>query len=171
MNTIKIVTIGAYGFNETGFFRALQKAQVDTFCDIRLRRGVRGRQYAFANSQRLQNRLAELGICYLYRQDLAPTRAVRAVQDNADKASKTAKRQRTQLGAAFTAAYEAECLAHFDPLTLVAELPPDAKVVALFCVERTPDACHRSLVAAKLAHELELDVEHLLPYEQGSLVD
>ena len=43
----KIVTIGVYGFDETGFFRALQDAEVDTFCDIRDRRGVRGATYAF----------------------------------------------------------------------------------------------------------------------------
>ena len=34
---IKIITIGVYGFDETGFFDALCNAQVDTFCDIRMR--------------------------------------------------------------------------------------------------------------------------------------
>ncbi|MFN2179799.1 MAG: hypothetical protein ACK2UV_09955, partial [Candidatus Promineifilaceae bacterium] len=56
-----IVTIGVYGFDETTFFQALKDAGVDTFCDIRRRRGVRGSRYAFANSKRLQKRLAELG--------------------------------------------------------------------------------------------------------------
>ena len=72
----KIVTIGVYGFDEAGFFRALQEARVDTFCDIRDRRGVRGSTYAFVNSQRLQTRLTNLGICYLHRKDLAPSKAV-----------------------------------------------------------------------------------------------
>ena len=71
----KIVTIGVYGFDEARFFEALRKVKVDTFCDIRNRRGVRGSTYAFANSLRLQARLAELGIRYLYRKDLAPTKA------------------------------------------------------------------------------------------------
>ena len=62
---IKIVTIGVYGFDEAGFFEALRKAEVDTFCDIRSRRGVRGATYAFANSMRLQARLASLGIRYI----------------------------------------------------------------------------------------------------------
>src|SRR4051812_16785995 len=81
----KIVTIGVYGFDEAGFFQALQAAQVDTFCDIRRRRGVRGAEYAFANRQRLAARLAALGIRYLHRLDLAPTNAMRAVQYADDK--------------------------------------------------------------------------------------
>ena len=71
--SLKIVTIGVFGFSEEAFFHALQTAQVDTFCDIRQRRGVRGATYAFCNSKRLQTRLAELGIRYLHRKDLAPT--------------------------------------------------------------------------------------------------
>ncbi len=161
--TLKVMTIGVYGFTEEGFFAALAAAQVDTFCDIRQRRGVRGSQYAFANSQRLQARLAEMGIRYLHFQALAPTKAVRARQDAADKASKTAKRQRTALSGTFMVAYEAEILSRFQPQSLLAALPDDAQTLALFCVEREPAACHRSLVAAKLAETYQLEVEHLLP--------
>lgn len=160
---LKVVTIGVYGFDEAGFFRALQEAQVDTFCDIRDRRGMRGATYAFVNSQRLQARLADLGICYLHRKDLAPSKAVRAKQAEADKATKTAKRQRTALGEVFINEYQAECLTHFQPQSLLDDLNPDAQVVALFCVEQDPAACHRSLVADKLAKELGIEVEHLLP--------
>ncbi len=163
MKKIKIVTIGVYGFDETGFFDALGKAAVDTFCDIRNRRGVRGATYAFANSKRLQARLAELGIRYIYRKDLAPTQAVRDKQAAADKATKTAKRKRTTLGKAFIEAYHTECLDVFDPQSLLDELESDARVVALFCVETAPDACHRSLVADKLAKTLNLEVEDILP--------
>ena len=49
---LKFVTLGVYGFTPSAFFEALQRAGVDTFCDIRWRRGVRGREYAFANSAR-----------------------------------------------------------------------------------------------------------------------
>ena len=62
---LKVVTIGVYGFDEEHFFQALTDARVDTFCDIRQRRNVRGAQYAFANSKRLQRRLGELGIRYV----------------------------------------------------------------------------------------------------------
>ena len=151
---MRIVTIGVYGFDEESFFWALGAAGVDTFCDIRQRRGVRGATYAFANSQRLQRRLAELGIRYLYRQDLAPTKAVRARQAEADEAQKVAKRQRTALGEAFVLAYRSEILANFDPQSLLDVAGSDTQVLALFCVEREPAACHRSLVANKLRWDL-----------------
>lgn len=163
MSNPHIVTIGVYGFDEPGFFAALQTANVDTFCDIRRRRGVRGAPYAFANSKRLQQRLAELGIRYLYRQELAPSPAIRAAQYAVDKATKTTKRQRAQLSPAFVAAYEAECLAHVQPEQLLNGLPKDAKVIAFCCVEQEPAACHRALLAHHLAQGLELAVHHLLP--------
>jgi uncharacterized protein (DUF488 family) len=160
---MKIVTIGVYGFTEESFFQALQAAGVDTFCDIRQRRGVRGAAYAFANSQRLQRRLAEMGIRYLYHQDLAPGKVVRARQVEADKVQKVAKRQRTVLGEAFVMAYRSEILANFDPKSLFDEAGPDTQVLALCCVEREPAACHRSLVADQLRWDLGLEVEHLRP--------
>ena len=160
---IKIITIGVYGFDESSFFEALRKAEVDTFCDIRSRRGVRGATYAFANSMRLQARLVELGIRYIHRKDLGPTKAVREKQAAADKATKIAKRKRTALGEAFIEAYHTECLAAFEPQNLIDELASDARVVALFCVEKVPEACHRSLVADKLAKTLNLEVEDILP--------
>ena len=160
---MKIITIGVYGFDEESFFQALLTAGVDIFCDIRQRRGVRGATYAFANSQRLQRRLAELDIRYLYRQDLAPTKTVRARQAEEDEAQKVAKRQRTALGEAFILAYRSKILANFDPGSLLDEAGPDAQVLALFCVEREPAACHRSLVADKLRWDLGLEVEHIRP--------
>ncbi|HEX6387209.1 MAG TPA: DUF488 domain-containing protein [Anaerolineae bacterium] len=160
---MKIITIGVYGFTEDTFFQALQEAQVDTFCDIRRRRGVRGSTYAFANSQRLQRRLAELGIRYLHRLDLAPTKAIRQRQEEADKANKIPRRQRTSLGQAFIDAYRKEILASFEPQSLLDDLEPDAQVVALFCVEGQPAACHRLLVAEKLERELEVEVAHIVP--------
>ena len=159
----KIVTIGVYGFDEDSFFEALCRAKVDTFCDIRSRRGVRGSTYAFANSLRLQARLTNLGIRYLHRKDLAPTQSVRDRQAAADKAMKTAKRKRTALGEAFITAYHTECLTAFDPHSLLDDLEEDAQVVALFCVEKNPEACHRSLVADKLRQELKLEVENIVP--------
>lgn len=159
----RIVTIGAIGYSAERFFQALQDAGVDTFVDIRQRRAVRGREYAFANSQRLQARLAELGIRYLHRPDLAPSAAVREQQAAADKAAGVAKRQRATLGQAFVDAYRREVLQHFDPQTLLDELPPDAATVALMCVEREPAACHRSLLAEQLRDSLGVEVEHLTP--------
>jgi hypothetical protein len=67
----KIVTIGVYGFDQESFFQALLNAKVDTFCDLRMRRGMRGSTYEFVNSSSLQKRLDELGIRYLHLKELA----------------------------------------------------------------------------------------------------
>lgn len=159
----EIVTIGAYGWDEERFFLALQAAAVDTFCDVRQRRGVRGREYAFANSERLQARLTELGIHYVHRRDLAPSPELRARQHAADAATGTARRQRATLSPEFSQAYCEQRLGDLDSAAFAARLGPAAKVVALFCVEREPAACHRSLLASRLAHDLNLPVRHLMP--------
>jgi len=158
-----VVTIGVIGFSADGFFRALQDAGVDTLVDIRRRRAVRGREYAFANSLRLQARLAELGIRYRHRLDLSPGNAIRETQAAADQAAGIARRQRASLSPAFVAAFERDVLAAFDPQTLLNDLPPDAHVIALLCVEREPAACHRSLVAGRLHEALGVPVIHLRP--------
>ena len=157
------VTIGVYGFEEAEFFEALVDAGVDLFCDVRQRRGVRGSTYAFANSQRLQARLDELGIAYLHRKELAPSIEVRALQDSADKESKTAKRKRSALSEAFVEAYRRDYLDRFDSEEFVSELGSRARVVALFCVERDPAACHRSLLAERLESEFGIQVVHIVP--------
>jgi uncharacterized protein (DUF488 family) len=160
--TVKFVTIGVYGWTHDRFFQALQEAGVDTFCDVRWRRGVRGSDYAFANSQRLQKGLEALGIRYLHRRDLAPTPDMRAAQYVVDRAAKVAKRQRTGLSKPFIESYTDHVLADFDPTAFLADLG-EARIVALCCVEREPAACHRSLLAARLSAVTGADVEHLLP--------
>lgn len=159
----EILTIGVYGFTEDEFFAQLKAANVDLLCDIRWRRGVRGKKYAFANHQRLVARLAEMGIAYIHRRDLAPTPEIRQKQKDADQAQKVAKRKRSELSPAFIAAYEEEILADFDSQSFLDELPQNTKNIALLCVEREPAACHRSLVAEKLAGDTEAKVEHLSP--------
>jgi uncharacterized protein (DUF488 family) len=160
---LKFVTLGVYGFTADAFFNALQRAGVDTFCDIRWRRGVRGREYAFANSGRLQKWLAELGLQYLHLKALAPTPALRQRQWAADKAQGTTKRKRAALGEVFITGYREEHLARFDSQKFVEQLGPGAKVVALFCVEREPAACHRSLLAERLQQDMGVEVVHLTP--------
>lgn len=159
----KVITIGAIGYTAETFFDALRQAGVDTLVDVRRRRAVRGREYAFANSQRLQARLAELGIRYLHRLDLAPPNDIRQRQAEADAAAGVAKRQRAELSPLFVNAYEREVLDGFQPQSLRDELPDDAKVIALLCVERLPAACHRSLLAERLGREWGVAVEHLIP--------
>lgn len=160
---IDFVTIGAYGWDAASFAEALRLAGVDTFCDVRARRGVRGSAYAWANSQRLQAQLAGLGIRYMHRPDLAPSTETRAAQHAADAAARMAKRQRETLGPAFVSAYYRERLTGFDSAAFAASLGPGAHIVALFCVERQPTACHRSLIADRLAADLGSRVRHLTP--------
>ncbi len=160
MSLPRIVTIGVYGLSEAEFFSALENANVKLFCDIRRRRGVRGSEYAFVNSQRLQHRLAELSIAYRHIKELTPNEAVRQAQTQADKMAKTAKRQRIGLDPAFIDAYHQTVLNDFSPQAFLSTLSEEIKTLVFFCVERAPEACHRSLVAQTFAN-LGLEVEHL----------
>lgn len=162
----RIVTTGVYGFTEEEFFGALRATGIDTFCDIRARRGLRGSTYAFANSAYLQKRLAEIGIRYLHLKELAPSEETRAAQTSFDKSEKVAKRKRTGLSDAFRRAYADELLNNFDSAQFLEQLGPDASMVCLFCVEGEPEACHRSLLASKLSSDLGLEVEHIRPPQQ-----
>jgi hypothetical protein len=59
----RIATIGVYGFDLDGFLDALRRADVHELIDVRQRRGVRGRDYSWANSERLQAALGECSAC------------------------------------------------------------------------------------------------------------
>lgn len=157
----KLVTTGVYGLSEPEFFARLQDEHVDTFCDVRLRRGMRGSRYAFANSSRLQQRLEALGMRYLHQKPLAPPKEVRQIQKQVDQASATLKQERVGLGLAFVHAYRDACLRTENREAFVRSLPEDAHIVALFCVERPASACHRSILAEWLSEGLGVEVKHL----------
>lgn len=159
----KVVTIGVYGFTSEAFFDALVHAHADLLCDLRFRRGVRGPLYTFANSKRLQQNLAALRIGYLHVKALSPVRVLREQQRQMDKTLGAAKRTRVVLTQTFIEEYKQRYLATFDVCNFIEQLGSGVNVIALFCVEQYPDACHRSLVAAKLAQDLSLEVEHILP--------
>jgi uncharacterized protein (DUF488 family) len=161
---LRIVTIGVYGFGEDDFFRALLNARVDLFCDIRSRRGMRGSTYAFANSKRLQRRLGHIGIRYCHAKELGPSQKTREKQKQVDRTLDIGKRSRTALSTAFIKAYEDECLSRFDSRLFIETFAPEATCIALFCVEGEAAACHRSLVARRLAHDLLANVEHIRPW-------
>lgn len=159
---MKIITIGVYGFSEKHFFDSLLAARVDTFCDLRLRRGMRGSQYSFVNSQHLQTRLAELGIRYIHIKELAPSIEVRNLQKLDDANQKLTKSSRTNLAPSFIEAYKKANLSKFSPADF-SRATQGASVVALFCVEREPHACHRSVVAEHLHQEPSNTFEDILP--------
>src|SRR4051812_24729462 len=153
-----LVTIGVYGWTLESFMAALAGADVRQLLDVRQRRGVRGSEYAWANSKRLQAALAAAGIEYEHRPDLAPTTEMRQLQYAEDARLGVGKRSRSVLAADYVERYTREILDHADLDDVVARLPG-----ALMCVERDPEACHRSLVAARLASSFGADVVHLRP--------
>jgi uncharacterized protein (DUF488 family) len=157
-----MATIGVYGFTARLFLDRLRQADVGLLMDVRQRRGVRGTEYAWANSIRLQGALAEAGIEYRHHKELAPTTELRQLQYREDDRQGVGKRSRSQLAPAYRERYVAEILDRADLDAVVAELPA-GRAAALMCVERDPEACHRSLIAERLAAEYGVAVKHLLP--------
>lgn len=154
-------TIGVYGFDRDSFIAALTGAGVDLLLDVRQRRGVRGSEYAWANAQRLQAALAEAGIGYSHLKELAPTTAMRQLQYAADAEAGEGKRNRTALAPAYVERYTEEVLDRVDLEPVVRWIGNSS--AALLCVERDPEACHRSLIAERLRREHGFEVEHLRP--------
>jgi uncharacterized protein (DUF488 family) len=155
--------MGVYGFTEAAFFQALVNAKVDTFCDIRLRRGMRGKIYFFVNSQHLQNRLKQLGIKYIHLKELAPSKETRDIQKHADKKAGNIKHSRVTLSQDFIQAYKKQCLSEFKTSDFLEKIGKSANCIVLFCVEKEPTACHRSIVASQIERDLDLKVSHILP--------
>jgi uncharacterized protein (DUF488 family) len=157
-----VATIGVYGFSSETFLAALEGAGVGLLLDVRQRRGVRGSEYAWANSARLQAALADAGIAYRHHLELAPTTELRRVQYAEDDRRGVGKRSRTELAPEYRERYLHEILDHVDLEPIVASLPTDS-ATALLCVERDPEACHRSLIAERLETEHGVRVRHLKP--------
>jgi len=156
-----IATIGVYGFDRDSFLAALAEAGVGHVLDVRQRRGVRGSEYAWANAQRLQAALTAAGVGYTHLKELAPTTELRQLQYREDARLGEGKRSRSVLAPEYVSRYTEEIL---DPV----ELEPvvrwiGASSAALLCVERDPEACHRSLIAARLQRDWGFGVEHLRP--------
>ncbi|MFF8873097.1 DUF488 family protein, N3 subclade [Streptomyces massasporeus] len=158
----RMMTIGVYGFDGESFLRRLRQADVRLLLDVRQRRGVRGPEYAWANSHRLQAALAEAGIAYEHHPELAPTTELRMLQYAEDDRRGVGKRSRRELGAEYTRRYTTEILDRADLAPIVSALPSRG-TAALFCVERDPEACHRSLIARRLAERHRVTIEHLRP--------
>lgn len=154
-------TIGVYGFDRDAFLQALADAEVDLLLDVRQRRGVRGSEYAWANAQRLQAALAEAGVGYTHLKELAPTTEMREAQYREDEKHGVGKRNRTALAPVYVERYTEEVLDQADLEPIVKWI--GQKRAALMCVERDAEACHRSLIAARLHGEFGFDVEHLQP--------
>ncbi|HLW94203.1 MAG TPA: DUF488 domain-containing protein [Solirubrobacteraceae bacterium] len=154
----RIATIGVYGFTGESFIGALREARAVLVLDVRQRRGVRGSEYSWANSQRLQALLADARIGYRHLTELAPTTELRQLQYREDDRLGVGKRSRAVLAEEYARRYSTEILDRADLDAIKAELPGGLSV--LLCVERDPAACHRSLIAERL---VGAGATHLLP--------
>ncbi len=158
---MEFFTIGVFNSTEQEYFKKLSDNHVDTFCDIRQRRGVRGSEYSFVNSIYLQSKLNEQGIKYGHIIELAPTTEIRELQKKADIELGEHKRDRNQLGRVFATAYRDTILSKFDFEKFIEKLEEaGANRVVLFCVEEKQEACHRSIVSEKLK-QLGYNITHL----------
>jgi uncharacterized protein (DUF488 family) len=156
-----IATIGVYGFDRDSFLATLAAAEIDLLLDVRQRRGVRGSEYAWANARRLQAALEGAGIAYAHLKELAPTTELRELQYREDARLGEGKRSRATLAPEYARRYTEEILDRVDLSPLVKWIGGSA--AALLCVERDPEACHRSLIAARLQRDWGFAVEHLRP--------
>ncbi|RPG37982.1 MAG: DUF488 domain-containing protein [Muricauda sp. TMED12] len=145
--SMKFYTLGVYNSTEEAFFEKLMANGIDLFCDIRMRRGVRGATYSFVNSARLQEKLKTLDIAYEHLESLAPSPEIRQLQLDHDKAHGVKQRERNALCEPYIRAYTAEVLQGFDVDGALARWSAARhQRIAFFCVEDVPHACHRSLV-------------------------
>ena len=159
---MEFFTIGVYNSTEKEFFEKLTQNNIDTFCDIRQRRGVRGAKYSFVNNNRLQEKLNDLEIKYGYIPNLAPTSEIRELQKEIDLEKGELKRERQELGKVFVIEYKNRILKDFDFDQFFENLDQiGANRIALFCVEEHPEACHRSIVADKLSNNFNYKITHL----------
>jgi uncharacterized protein (DUF488 family) len=158
----RVCTIGVYEWDLKAFLDALRDAEVRVLLDLRQRRGVRGPQYAWANSQRLQRALSQAGIGYRHHPELAPTTELRQLQYAEDARQGVGKRSRIELAPAYRQGYTRQIVDRADLDLLVADLP-ERGTASLFCVEADPEACHRSIVAERLHARYGIDVVHLRP--------
>jgi uncharacterized protein (DUF488 family) len=158
----RAATIGVYGASLESFLACHEDAGVTQLLDVRQRRGVRGPEYAWANAQRLQAALDGAGIEYRHHKELSPTTELRQLQYAEDDRLGAGKRTRAELAPAYRERYLAEILDAVDLAPIVEALPSEGRA-ALLCVERDPEACHRSLIAERLEQEHGVAIVHLRP--------
>jgi uncharacterized protein (DUF488 family) len=157
----ELATIGVYGFTVETFVRALRETDARLLLDVRQRRGVRGSEYAWANSVRLQAALAAERIAYRHLPELAPTE-LRRLQYREDARLGVGKRSRAELAPVYRERYVSEILDGVDLAAIIDTLPVDGTSV-LLCVERDPDACHRSIITQRIADRFGLSATHIVP--------
>jgi uncharacterized protein YeaO (DUF488 family) len=98
----------------------------------------------------------------VHHPELAPTTELRELQYAQDNRDRVGKRDRERLSDEYVRLYTEEILDPAQLDELLADLPVHG-AGALLCVEDEPAACHRSLIAQRLAERHRFTVEHLMP--------
>ena len=105
--------------------------------------------------------MAEAAIGYEHLPELAPTTELREAQYREDARLGEGKRSRTVLAPDYVSGYTEQIL---DPVDLGATVGFVGRSrAALLCVERDAEACHRSLIAARLGENYGFEVHDLVP--------
>lgn len=157
-----IATVGVYQSSLDDFLETLGRYRVAVVVDVRQRRAVRGREYAWANARRLQAALKQAGIEYRHLKAMAPPTELRQLQYREDDRLKVGKRSRIELAEEYRRRYLREVLDRVD-LGAILESLPDEATSALLCVERDAPACHRSLIAVRLHAQYGVPIVNLVP--------
>jgi len=141
-----IHTVGTQGMDDDTFITLLRQHGVDAVIDIRLRN--EGRYYRFASGQHIKALCEANGIAYRHDIRFSPTAAMldrfRAEHD--------------------WLAYEEAYLTLFSQRGMAGLWGDVAGVFSrpcLLCAEKTPEHCHRRLLAEHLAERVGATVEHL----------
>ena len=150
----RVATIGVYGYSGPVFLDALRGAGVRLLLDVRQRRGVRGREYAWANSRRLQAALGEAGIEYEHWPSLAPTTELRQLQYAEDARQGLGKRSRAELAPSYVERYTREMGRVAEAVELPSSMVPQsygeigeylASMTGLFATPAARDGMHTIL--------------------------
>ena len=124
---------------------------------------MRGSKYAFLNKSRLQQSIHSIGKEYRHIRELAPTTEIRTLQRQKDAFGGVLKRERVVLSKEFVEAYKCQILETAFDIEAFCDALEDVESMVLFCVEERPEACHRSIAAARVAEHFGVEVEDLVP--------
>ena len=102
-------------------------------------------------------------IDYEHHPELAPTTELRRLQYADDERAGVGKRNRDRARARVCPALHRGGPRRGRPRAIVTASLPIGHASALLCVERDPEACHRSLIAERLEATGRVEVEHLRP--------
>lgn len=143
-----LATIGYEGASMQTFLAALEQAGVELLVDVRA--VASSRRPGFSKTKLAAN-LAEKGIDYLHLRGLGTPADGRA----AARAGRYAELERIFDEHLRTAEAQDQLAA------LIQIVRGGEKKVCLLCFEADPEHCHRSMVAAAVASEVPVRIEHL----------